>query len=131
MYNRYIPQADGSFQRNRVPEPEPPRKQIVEQRKAEDVPPERPPVKTPQETRQSPPSGGRPRQPMIQSPQKQYRPPKPEQNSGSISGFFKGLFPENLDTEDLIVILLLLLMSGSSGSDPNAALLTLGIYLFM
>lgn len=68
---------------------------------------------------------------MMQSPQKPYRPSKPEQSSGSIGSFFKGLLPENLDTEDLIVILLLLLMSGGSGKDPNAALLTLGIYLFM
>ena len=39
--------------------------------------------------------------------------------------------PENLDAEHLNVILLLLLMSGSNSKDPNAALLTLGIYLFM
>ena len=25
MYNRYIPQGDGTFQRNRIPEPHPPR----------------------------------------------------------------------------------------------------------
>ena len=57
--------------------------------------------------------------------------PKQEQKPPSIGSFFKGLLPENLDAEDLIVILLLLLMSGSNSKDPNAALLTLGIYLFM
>ena len=130
MYNRYIPQADGSFQRSRVPEPEMPQKPAAE--RADPAEPEKTQAKSPPEIRQNPPPQGRSRPPvMLQGPRKQYRPPKQEQNHGSIGSFFKGLLPENLDAEDLIVILLLLLMSGSNSKDPNAALLTLGIYLFM
>lgn len=130
MYNRYIPQADGSFLRNRVPEPEMPQKPATE--RAAPAEPEKTQAKSPPEIRQSPPPPGRSRPPvMLQGQQKQYRPPKQEQNPPSIGSFFKGLLPENLDAEDLIVILLLLLMSGSNSKDPNAALLTLGIYLFM
>ena len=130
MYNRYIPQADGSFQRNRVPEPEMPQKPAAE--RAAPAEPEKNQAKSPPEVRQNPPPPGRSRPPvMLQGQQKQYRPPKQEQNPGGIGSFFKGLLPENLDAEDLIVILLLLLMSGGSSKDPNAALLTLGIYLFM
>ncbi len=54
-----------------------------------------------------------------------------ENQAGSVSNFFKGLLPQNFDTEDLIVVLLLLLMSGKNNSDQNAALMTLGIYLFL
>lgn len=54
--------------------------------------------------------------------------PRQEQ---SISGFLKGLFPQNLDAEDLMVVLLLLLMSGQGNDDQNSALMTLGIYLFL
>ena len=49
----------------------------------------------------------------------------------SVGSFLKGLLPQNFDTEDLMVVLLLLLMSGNSGKDQNAALMTLVIYLFL
>ncbi|MGM9605066.1 MAG: hypothetical protein ACI3XG_08365 [Faecousia sp.] len=48
-----------------------------------------------------------------------------------MGSFLKGLLPQNFDTEDLMVVLLLLLMSGNSGNDQNAALMTLVIYLFL
>lgn len=131
MYNRYIPQADGSFQRNRIPEPESQKPPIVEQRSSDSPSPQKQPANNFQESRQNPPPVSRPKQPMVQNQPKPYRTPKPDSTAGSIGGFFKGLLPENLDTEDLIVILLLLLMSSSNSKDPNAALLTLGIYLFM
>jgi len=54
-----------------------------------------------------------------------------ENQAGSVGSFLKGLLPQNFDTEDLIVVLLLLLMSGNNNSDQNAALMTLGIYLFL
>lgn len=124
MYNRYVPQADGSFRRSRFPEQLPHREQ-------------RPPA--PQEpARQDPPV-----QPenTVTPPPKQtggYRNPPPvrkappcEPAGGSVGSFLKGLLPQNFDTEDLIVVLLLLLMSGHSGVEQNGALMTLVIYLFL
>lgn len=72
--------------------------------------------------------------PGLRRPHQQNQPRRlnhPEPSGSSVTSFLKGLLPQNFDTEDLIVVLLLLLMSGGSGSDQNAALLTLGIYLFM
>lgn len=59
------------------------------------------------------------------------RPPVSDNGAGSVGSFLKGLLPQNFDTEDLMVVLLLLLMSGNSGTDQNAALMTLVIYLFL
>ena len=54
-----------------------------------------------------------------------------ESPAPSVGSFLRGLLPQNFDTEDLMVVLLLLLMSGNSGKDQNAALMTLVIYLFL
>ena len=124
MYNRYIPQADGSFRRNRVPEPS--------QTRAES--PKAPPTAqnpVPQEPQQSnfpPPlcnSLHSPRNASVRTP------PKYDHLPTSVGNFLKGLLPQNFDTEDLMVVLLLLLMSGHSGNDQNSALMTLVIYLFL
>lgn len=105
MYNRYVPQSDGSYQRNRMqdtiprkapPQPSPPRP----------VPPPIPPA------------------PPCDTPQ---APPK---NMG-IGNFFKQLLPQGLDTADLLIILLILLMAGDCEEDRNYALLTLALYFFM
>lgn len=123
MYNRYIPQSDGSFKRSRIPEPSPEKAPIPPTNDQAESPPIGsdeayiPPIK-----KSSPPSN---RNMASRSNMSAYH------EAGSISHFFKGLLPSDLDTEDLIVILLLLLMSGSRSNDQNAALLTLGIYLFM
>ena len=106
MYNRYIPQPDGSYRRDPVedrpkPQPEPCREEPP-------CPPPPPPC---------PPEPPRPE-------------PRCQQNSGA-GDFLRRLLPQNLDTGDLIVILLLLLMAGDCPDDRNAALLTLAIYLFM
>lgn len=124
MYNRYIPQADGSFRRNRVPEPA----------QARTEPPKAPPAAqnpVPQEPQQSSsfsPSQRNafhsPRAPVRNLPQYDHSP-------ASVGSFLKGLLPQNFDTEDLMVVLLLLLMSGHSGNDQNSALMTLVIYLFL
>ena len=110
MYNRYIPQPDGSYRRDPVedrphPQPEPCR--------------EEPPKEQP-----CPP----PPPPCHPEPPKQE--PQCQQNFGA-GDFLRRLLPRNLDTGDLIVILLLLLMAGDCPEDRNAALLTLAIYLFM
>lgn len=117
MYNRYIPQPDGSYRKNRVPEPirkEPQRHKPVTEQKSNSCPlPE-----------QSPPSPH-----MHKTP----RPPRvpPKQEHESIPGFFRHLLPRDIDTGDLLIIILLLLMAGDCEEDRNNALLTLALYFFM
>ena len=102
MYNRYIPQQDGSHKRNRVDEP-----------KATPPPQHRPP---PAVTEAPPPS-----------PPPQHMPPP----AGDVGGFLRRLLPKNFDTGDLIVVLLLLLMAGDKPEEKNTALLTLALYCFL
>lgn len=110
MYNRYIPQPDGSYRRNPVMDSPPSR--------PEPCPPDQPSVEPP-----CPPP-----------PACKEEPPRQEhrcQQTGNAGDFLRRLLPQNLDTGDLIVILLLLLMAGDCPEDRNAALLTLAIYMFM
>lgn len=116
MYNRYIPQADGSYRRSRVadapqhpqaPKPQPPKP----------VPPPAPPCETP-----PPPKPERQKKPERQPPRHQ-----PQQ----VGSFLKNLLPGDFDTADLIIILLLLLLAGDCEEDRNTAMLTLVLYLFM
>lgn len=121
MYNRYIPQPDGSYRKNRMPDP--PRPQPQAQRSTCPAPepcPEPEPPKAPP----SPP----PRRPN-QGPRRQ-NPPRQEPDS-SVSGFLKRLLPNDFDTGDLLVILLLLLMAGDCPDEQNTALLTLVLYLYL
>lgn len=116
MYNRYIPQSDGTYQRRRMqdqaPPPPPPKPK----------PPEKPPLPVCQ-----PPEP--PRRPM---PPNRPRPrPCREPEGAGITGFLKQLLPKDFDTTDLMVVLLLLLMSGDCQEDQNTALLTLALYLFL
>lgn len=92
MYNRYIPQGDGSYRRNTVPDP------------------------------------GRPQPPAPKPP-----PPKPPAPPGplGVGRFLRQLLPGDFDTEDLLIVLLLLLLRDDREEDPNAALLTLALYLFL
>lgn len=120
MYNRYVPQADGSFQRCRITEepqkPEPPRKE----------PEHRPPEPEP-----CPPPKPTPKRCNRQN----YRPPRQEHRQdpqgGNVLQFLRHLLPRDFDTGDLLVVILLLLMSGDCQEDQNTALLTLALYLFM
>ena len=112
MYNRYIPQSDGTYQRRRVQEqtPSPPPK-----------PPEKPPLPVCQPLEP-------PRRPIPTRPKP--RPCREPEGTG-VTGFLKQLLPRDFDTTDLIVVLLLLLMSGEGQEDQNTALLTLALYLFL
>ncbi len=107
MYNRYIPQPDGSFRRNRVdnhrPNMRPPQSPC---------PPPEPPC---------PPPSCEPEWP---------EPPRHKEHS-SAGGFLQNLLPQSFDTGDLIVVLLLLLLAGDCQEDRSTALLTLVLYLFM
>lgn len=119
MYNRYIPQPDGTYRRNRmqdilkVPEQQPPPQPIA--------PPSREPEPVPCSSciRNCPP-----RRPV---PVRETR----RKEQSSVGGFLKQLLPNDFGTEDLIVVLLLLLMAGDSQENQNTALLTLVLYLFL
>lgn len=102
MYNRYTPQADGSYQRNRLPDTLHPGTQNVapEKHRAPEPPP-------------------------------QCMPPPPEPQHEGILSLFKNLLPKNIDTGDLIIVLLILLMSNDCEKDRNHALLTLALYFFL
>ena len=118
MYNRYIPQNDGTYSRRSVPEPQkdPPRPKQPEKPTAAPPPPP-PPL---------------PCQNCPHPPQPRRRPaqPKPEASLG-IGSFLKQLLPKDFGTEDLLIVLLLLLMAGDCPEDQNTALLTLALYLFL
>ena len=116
MYNRYIPQSDGTYQRSRIPEKQPQHRPPVPQPQA--VPyPEQPPT----EQDSSPVFHGCPYHPR----------PASKPVSAPVSSFLRQLLPGNFDTVDLLVVLLLLLMSGDHAEDQNTALLTLALYLFL
>lgn len=123
MYNRYIPQPDGSFRRNRIQDSvsPAPAESVIMQESIETNDTEA--SESPQQ--QNTNSVQQVQQRSFQNHTPHFREP------GSVGSFLKNLLPQNFDTEDLIVVLLLLLMSGNKNNDQNAALLTLGIYLFM
>ena len=108
MYNRYIPQPDGSYRRSRMPGPPPPQSK----KPLPFSPPE------PQEC-----------EPPCPPPEPPKRPVS-KQCTGA-GDFLKQLLPKGLDTGDLLIIVLLLLMAGDCPEDQNTALLTLALYLFL
>ena len=106
MYNRYIPQPDGSYRRNPAPEQQQ----------------QRPPQK---QSAPPPPMSQRP--PAPPPPMPPRHPPQPE----PIPGFLRQLIPQGFDTGDLIVVLLLLLIAGDSREQRSNALLTLALYFIL
>lgn len=130
MYNRYIPQPDGSYRRRPVLDQNPP-----PQKQTQPAGNERRPDSTPsgpQEERHPSPGSGQPcRPPQLRRTHPAPRPPRPQENPISAGSFLKQLLPQNLDTEDLLIVILLLLMAGDNSKEQNSALLTLALYLFM
>jgi len=112
MYNRYIPQPDGSYRKNRIPDSITPTQYHRPQPKP--IPPAKP-VSPPAEAPcPSPPAH------------------KETQNKHIDAGdFLRKLLPKDIETGDLLIILLLLLMAGDSKEDNNTALLTLALYFFL
>ena len=104
MYNRYIPQNDGSYRRNPVIQSQP----AKEDKKSHQVP--------------------QPTPVTLSCPLPDPEHPRQKETAGS---FLKGLLPKNLDTGDLLIIILLLLLAGDNPDEKSSALLTLAIYLFM
>jgi len=127
MYNRYVPQSDGTFQRCRMPDESP----RPEPRKPE--PPKEPcPPPEPEPCSPPPPPPKHPQRPCQRPKSRPPRPDhRPEPQSSSIPQFLRNLLPRDFDTGDLLVVILLLLMSGDCQEDQNTALLTLALYLFM
>lgn len=109
MYNHYIPQSDGSYRRNAVPEPrnKPPRP----------APPPEPPKPEPE----------KPPAPCPQSPHSQQS----EQPSQSPLSFLRKLLPKDLDISDLIIIGLLLLLSSEDCEDDLSPILTIALYFLL
>lgn len=110
MYNRYVPQADGSYRRNRMEDQE-----------------KQPPRPAKQQN-------ARPQQ-EDSSPREECPPPPPRENchhqAKHVGGFLRQLLPKDFDTADLIIVLLLLLLAGDCEEDRSTAMLTLVLYLFM
>lgn len=131
MYNRYIPQPDGSYRRRSVSDPgnfSPP----PPDKPSPSTPTPSPPESAPQGNRTAPGGGQPPRRPAPPSyPRPPIRPSHSQQKPLTAGSFLKQLLPKNLDTEDLIIVLLLLLMAGDEGKESNSALLTLALYLFL
>lgn len=111
MYNRYVPQNDGTYRRSRMSEPGPPRQ-------------ETPRYEPPQEQRE-------PEATQAWDHRETPLPPRPKANPTDLGSFFRQLIPAGFDTEDLMVVLLLLLMAGETREDRDYALLTLFLYLFL
>jgi hypothetical protein len=122
MYNRYIPQPDGSYRKDRVhvAQPHPPR--------PEACPPPPPPPKEDICERPCQPEAPACPPPRVDSGCKPHTPA--HRHEGSL-GFLGQLLPKDFDTGDLIVVLLLLLLAGDCEEDRSTALLTLALYLFM
>lgn len=119
MYNRYTPQPDGSFRRNRVEERRP---QAPLPHQSPPCPAEPEPIPLPQKP--TPP-------PRRSNPRSYRRNPPTRHEDTSVTGFLRRLLPKDFDTGDLIVVLLLLLMAGDCAEEQNTALLTLALYFFM
>lgn len=118
MYNRYIPQSDGTYQKSRMPD----RQQESPSRQG------RQPRQSGKESRQ--PTESPKNTPRTQTPSC----PQPRHSESPVLGvgsFLRQLLPQNFDTEDLLVVILLLLMCGDGSENQNTALLTLVIYLFL
>jgi len=127
MYNRYIPQSDGSYCRTRLPDSPPRQPTSVQLRKNVPEQTENKEIET-VKTSPSPAPCPKPAGCAKYSKQK----PVPQNPPGSsVGSFLKQILPKNFDTGDLIVVLLLLLISGDNAEEQNNALLTLALYLFM
>ncbi|MBE6981279.1 MAG: hypothetical protein E7437_03025 [Ruminococcaceae bacterium] len=108
MYNRYIPQPDGTFRKCRQPD--------QARRQDHPKPKPHPASKNPPETEQVQHS---------HKPQPAINPSQPG------LGFLRQLLPKDFDTGDLIVILLLLLMAGDNEESRSNAILTIALYILM
>ncbi len=133
MYNRYLPQPDGSYRRQRVQEPVIPAPPPPRQTTREDSAP------APQQDREIPDRRETAAPSQEQQPTTRSQPPQRERQnqsphrpaSQSVDGFLRQLLPADFDTGDLMVVLLLLLIAGDNPDQRGNALMTLLLYLMM
>ena len=123
MYNRYIPQSDGSYKRKTMPEkiskpPNPPENSVSCVDDAETTAAGNSLCTEKQTTKCQ----------CRECQKRRDRKYIPEMNASS---FLKELLPKDLDTGDLLIIVMLLLISADNADDQGNALLTLAIYLFL
>ena len=118
MYNRYIPQPDGSHRRRRMDEPKRAIPTPVHPR------PHQPPCAPPDPPPCPPPESPKP-------PRKEPAACPIYGQSTGLGSFFRQLLPKELDTGDLLILLLLLLMAGDCEEDRKNALLTMALYFLM
>lgn len=122
MYNRYVPQPDGTYRRNRM--------QDAANTQDRQIPtPPQAPVPAPKKEPEPPNCSNcfhnrTYRRPV---PQREYR----RKENSSIGSFLRQLLPKEFEVEDLLIVLLLLLMAGDCQENQNTALLTLVLYLFL
>ena len=116
MYNRYIPQPDGSFCRRQVPEDLHPKPQPISPQTEAECPREPCPDTSEKCCKQC--SGCR-------------KKPHQQESAVGIHNCLSQLLPKDFDTGDLMVILLLLLIAGDCPENQSNALLTLALYLFL
>ena len=118
LYNRYIPQPDGSYRRNRIqdsarpPDPAPPPAMPI-------------PIRNPEPT---------PCNNCFHNPPPRRQAPRREpcrKDPAGVGSFLRQLLPKEFEMEDLLIVLLLLLMAGDCQENQNTALLTLVLYLFL
>lgn len=123
MYNRYIPQSDGSYRRSSVPDsPAPKRPPEPAKQSPPPPPPDFPPPMPPRQQPRNRCPGCRP----------QHLTPKPPEVPGlGLGSFLRKILPRDFDTGDLLVVILLLLMCADEYEDQSTALLTLALYLFL
>lgn len=119
MYNRYVPQPDGSYRRNRIQDPQRAAAPTVQQTMPQEGCGSVPIPQASANTSQYPYSG--------RQTQRRNNPPA----STSAGSFLRRLLPGNLETEDLLVVVLLLLMAGDCEEERSNALLTLALYLLL
>lgn len=108
MYNHYIPQSDGSYRRSAMPD-----RQRQQSR----------------QNQQNQQSQQRPSQPP-EPPKPVPRQSAPQPQGGDILSFFKGLFPREIDTADLMILFLLLLMNRDD-EDSFSPILTMALYFLL
>lgn len=125
MYNRYVPQPDGTYRRSQ-------RQDTARQQNQRR--PVTPPAQPPNPHREQICSrdANRPQKPCEAPSPPMLQPEACKQYaSGSVVGFLKNLLPKDFDTGDLLIVMILLLMAGDCCDEQNTALLTLVLYLFL
>ena len=126
MYNRYVPQSDGSYRRQKCQEAvTQTRRENKPHRQSKDNQPTECPPPCPPQIMPEPPCQDHSHTKKI------VRQDTCRHSDGSVTNFLQNLLPKDFDTGDLLIILLLLLMSGDCAEDQNTALLTLALYCFM